>query len=302
MTGTKVTAQQSNFVLLASTIYLIVSIFGFIGFNATSSSAIQLNSYYNAIAALVGFVSYFILKNFHKESEKFTFGLERFIPLLTLVEGLLIFSVSQNACASSTQLIFSGGSTKPVDSGTLIYSAIITMFYVFSYVLHLNHVKNVGKSLPLSKVLLFRSLSIAIFSATISILFIISLALSQSNILPLAVNYVEPIAIFVLVSIAMKGPMGQIFGSMNQLLLGAPQKEESQAIRNIVASKMTSIDPDVYKVRPTKQGEMLYVNILLSQNFADSYPEQLKSLPTIKSVISKELLEQFPINKVEFSL
>ena len=96
--------------------------------------------------------------------------------------------------------------------------------------------------------------------------------------------------------------MGQIFGSMNQLLLGAPQKEESQAIRNIVASKMTSIDPNVYKVRPTKQGEMLYVNILLSQNFADSYPEQLKSLPTIKSVISKELLEQFPINKVEFSL
>ena len=41
----------------------------------------------------------------------------------------------------------------------------------------------------------------------------ISLALSQSNILPLAVNYVEPIAIFVLVSIAMKGPMGQIFGA-----------------------------------------------------------------------------------------
>ena len=96
--------------------------------------------------------------------------------------------------------------------------------------------------------------------------------------------------------------MGQILGSMNQLLLGAPQKEESQAIRNIVASKMTSIDPNAYKVRPTKQGEMLYVNILLSQNFADSYPEQLKSLPTIKSVISKELLEQFPINKVEFSL
>ena len=96
--------------------------------------------------------------------------------------------------------------------------------------------------------------------------------------------------------------MGQIFGSMNQLLLGAPQKEEAQAIRNIVASKMSGIDPNVYKVRPTKQGEMLYVNILLSQNFADSYPEQLKSLPTIKSVISKELLEQFPINKVEFSL
>ena len=109
MTGTKVTAQQSNFVLLASTIYLIVSIFGFIGFNATSSSAIQLNSYYNAIAALVGFVSYFILKNFHKESEKFTFGLERFIPLLTLVEGLLIFSVSAKCLRFIHTVNFLGG-------------------------------------------------------------------------------------------------------------------------------------------------------------------------------------------------
>ena len=302
MTFTKVTAQQTNFVILASSIYLIVSIFGFIGFNVTRSSAIQLNSYYNAIAALVGFVSYFILKNFHKESERFTFGLERFIPLLTLVEGLLIFSVSQNACASSTQLIFSGGSSNPVNSSTLIYSIIITACYIFSYILHLNHVKSVGKSLPLSKILLSRSLSITIFSAAISVLFVISIALTRSNILPSAVAYVEPIAIFVLVSIAMKGPMGQIFGSMNQLLLGAPQKEETIAINDIVGSRMTGINPEDYKVRPTKQGEMLYVSILLSENFADSYPDKVNSLQAIKNVISSDLLDQFPINRIEVSL
>ena len=302
MSVSKANAQQSNFLLLASSIYLVVSIFGFIGSNSTNSSALQLNSYYNAIAAITGFASFVLLRKFNADSKRFTFGLDRFIPLLTLVEGLLIFSVSQNACASSTQLIFSGGSENPVNSDTLIYSIIITIIYFLSYILHLNHVKNLGNSLPLSKILLAKSLIITIFSASIALLFGISIILTQINIFPPIRSYIEPIAIFVLVSIAMKGPMGQIFGSVNQLLLGAPQKEETNAIFAIIASRMAGMSPDSYKVRPTKQGEMLYVNILLSENFADSYPGKVNLLQTIKNTISEDLRNQFPINKVEFSL
>ena len=302
MSIAKATGQQSNFVLLASSIYLVVSVFGFIGSNATDSSALELNSYYNAIAALAGFVSFFILRSFNKDSKRFTFGLDRFIPLLTLVEGLLIFSVSQNACALSMPLIFSGGSENPVNITTLIYSIIISICYFLSYILHLKHTKSVGNSLPLSKLLLSRSLSITIFSVAITVLFGISIVLTQLNILPAAASHIEPIAIFVLVSIAMKGPMGQIFGSMNQLLLGAPQKEETIAINDIVMSRMEGISPENYKVRPTKQGEMLYVSILLSENFADSYPAKVNSLQAIKSMISTDLRDKFPINRIEFSL
>ncbi|MBL6802538.1 MAG: cation transporter [Synechococcus sp. BS307-5m-G38] len=302
MSIAKATGQQSNFVLLASSIYLVVSVVGFIGSNATDSSALELNSYYNAIAALAGFVSFFILRSFNKDSKRFTFGLDRFIPLLTLVEGLLIFSVSQNACALSMPLIFSGGSENPVNITTLIYSIIISICYFLNYILHLKHTKSVGNSLPLSKLLLSRSLSITIFSVAITVLFGISIVLTQLNILPAAASHIEPIAIFVLVSIAMKGPMGQIFGSMNQLLLGAPQKEETVAINDIVVSRMEGISPENYKVRPTKQGEMLYVSILLSENFADSYPAKVNSLQAIKSMISTDLRDKFPINRIEFSL
>jgi predicted Co/Zn/Cd cation transporter (cation efflux family) len=302
MSVTKVTAQQSNFVLFSSSIYLILSVFGFIGSNAVDSSALQLNSYYNAIAALAGFVSFFILRSFNKDSKKFTFGLDRFIPLLTLVEGLLIFSVSQNACALSMPLIFSGGSETPVNTFTFIFSIVITICYSFNYILHLKHTKSVNNTLPLSKLLLSRSLSITLFSAAITILFGMSIALSQLNILPAAVSYIEPLAIFVLVSIAMKGPMGQIFGSMNQLLLGSPQKEETLAINEVVVSRMAGISSSNYKVRPTKQGEMLYVNILLSANFADSYPDKFHWLQTTKNMISMDLRNQFPINRIEFSL
>ena len=302
MSIAKATGQQSNFVLLASSIYLVVSIVGFIGSNATDSSALELNSYYNAIGALARFVSFFIFRRFNKDSEGFTFGLDRFIPLLTLVEGLLIFSVSQNACALSMPLIFSGGSENPVNITTLIYSIIISICYFLSYILHLKHTKSVGNSLPLSKLLLSRSLSITIFSVAITVLFGISIVLTQLNILPAAASHIEPIAIFVLVSIAMKGPMGQIFGSMNQLLLGAPQKEETIAINDIVMSRMEGISPENYKVRPTKQGEMLYVSILLSENFADSYPAKVNSLQAIKSMISTDLRDKFPINRIEFSL
>lgn len=302
MSIAKATGQQSNFVLLASSIYLVVSVVGFIGSNATDSPALELNSYYNAIAALAGFVSFFILRSFNKDSKRFTFGLDRFIPLLTLVEGLLIFSVSQNACALSMPLIFSGGSENPVNITTLIYSIIISICYFLNYILHLKHTKSVGNSLPLSKLLLSRSFSITIFSVAITVLFGISIVLTQLNILPAAASHIEPIAIFVLVSIAMKGPMGQIFGSMNQLLLGAPQKEETVAINDIVVSRMEGISPENYKVRPTKQGEMLYVSILLSENFADSYPAKVNSLQAIKSMISTDLRDKFPINRIEFSL
>ena len=96
--------------------------------------------------------------------------------------------------------------------------------------------------------------------------------------------------------------MGQIFGSMNQLLLGAPQKEETMAINDIVMSRMAGISHEDYKVRPTKQGEMLYVSILLSENFADSYPDKVNSLQAIKNMISMDLLDQFPINRIEVSL
>lgn len=302
MSIAKVNAQESNFVLFASSIYLIVSVFGFIGSNAASSSALELNSYYNVIAALSGLLSFFILRNFNKNSKKFTFGLDRFIPLLTLVEGLLIFSVSQNACASSMSLIFSGGGENPVNTTTLIYSLIITICYSLNYIFHLKYSKSVNNSLPLSKLLLSRSLSITIFSASITILFGISIAFTQLNILPAAVNYIEPLAIFVLVSIAMKGPMGQIFGSINQLLLGSPQKDETLVINDVVVSRMAGINSDNYKVRPTKQGEMLYVNILLSANFADSYPDKFNALQSIKNMISMDLRNQFPINRIEFSL
>ena len=302
MSVTKVIAQQNNFVLFASSIYLILSVFGFIGSNAVDSFALELNSYYNAIAALAGFVSFFILRSFNKDSKKFTFGLDRFIPLLTLVEGLLIFSVSQNACALSMPLIFSGGSETPVNTSTFIFSIVITVCYSLNYFLHLKHTKSVDNTLPLSKLLLSRSLSLTLFSAAITTLFGISIVLSQLNILPAAVNYIEPIAIFVLVSIAMKGPMGQIFGSMNQLLLGSPQKQETLAINDVVVSRMAGINSANYKVRPTKQGEMLYVNILLSPNFADSYPDQFHGLQTTKNMISMDLQNQFPINRIEFSL
>ena len=150
--------------------------------------------------------------------------------------------------------------------------------------------------------MLYQEVSITIFSAAITVLFAISLAFTQLNIFPSIANYIEPIAIFVLVSIAMKGPMGQIFGSMNQLLLGAPQKDQTKAINDLVASRMVGISPDSYKVRPTKQGEMLYVNILLSEEFMNSYANKVNALQSIKSTINEDLLKQFPINKVEFSL
>ena len=152
------------------------------------------------------------------------------------------------------------------------------------------------------KVITFKkSFNHYIFCA-ITILLGISIALTQLDILPAAASHVEQIASFILVSIAMKGPMGQIFGSMNQLLLGAPRKEETIAINDIVVSRMEGISPGNYKVRPTKQGDMLYVSILLSENFADSYPDKVNSLQAIKSMISTDLRDQFPINRIEFSL
>ena len=89
---------------------------------------------------------------------------------------------------------------------------------------------------------------------------------------------------------------------MNQLLLCAPQKDQTKAINDLVASRMVGISPDSYKVRPTKQGEMLYVNILLSEEFMNAYANKVNALQSIKSTINEDLLKQFPINKVEFSL
>ena len=89
---------------------------------------------------------------------------------------------------------------------------------------------------------------------------------------------------------------------MNQLLLGSPPKAETLAINDVVVSRMAGISSANYKVRPTKLGEMLYVNILLSSNFADSYPDKFHELQTTKNMISMDLRNQFPINRIEFSL
>ena len=83
--------------------------------------------------------------------------------------------------------------------------------------------------------------------------------------------------------------MGQIFGSMNQLLLGSPPKDETKAISDVVASRMVGVSPDSYKVRPTKQGEMLYVNIFLLESFADYHPDIINSLQVIKNTINKNI-------------
>ncbi len=296
----QVIEREKHFILIASCIYLCLGIFSFISSSQSNSPSLELNGYYNTVGAIVSFLSVILLGKIQSGgTQRFAFGYERFIPLLTLVEGVMIFSVSQNACASAASLLFGGGSESPITLKTLTSAVIITLLYLGTYILHRKHLKIIGENQTLPKILIARVKVILTYSVAITFLFAASLGLQSINSISVATRYVEPVAVFVLVSLAMKGPMNQIFGSINQLLMGSPSKKEFNTISNIVDEVLKEFTPPEYITRATKLGETLYLNITfyLNENQATTY--SASSLQEIESNLQTALSNNYPIQNIE---
>ena len=292
--------KEKYFIFLASCIYLCLGIFSFVSSGQNNSPSLELNGYYNTVGAIVSFLSVILLGKIQSGgTHRFTFGYERFIPLLTLVEGVMIFSVSQNACAGAASLLFGGGSEGPITLKTLTSAVIITLLYLGTYVLHRKHLKIVGEEQILPKILLTRAKVILAYSMAITVLFVAALGLQSINSTSIATRYVEPVAIFVLVSLAMKGPMNQIFGSINQLLMGSPSKKEFDIISNTVSKVLKEIAPSEYLTRATKLGETLYLNITFYLNEDQSTTYSASHLRTIKNNLQAALSNDYPIQNID---
>lgn len=292
--------QERSFTFLASVFYLLLGVFSFISSSQSHSPSLELNGYYNLVSAIVGFLTIILLGRIQKGgSHKFLFGYERFIPLLTLVEGVMVFAVSQNACASATSLLFGGGTQDAIPQRTLYSAIIITLGYFVSYLAHKRHYNVTNGKLILSRILMFRIKTILGYSTATVLIFALAVLLTSTQLLPAAVHYVEPLAVFVLVSIAMKGPMSQIFGSVNQLLMGSPVKKEQDKITELMGIALRGIDPSQYLVKTTKLGETLYLNICFNLTKDGCFPFEGQELKRIEQAVSTAISDVYPIHKIE---
>ena len=292
--------KEKNFVLIASCIYLCLGIYSFISSGQSNSPSLELNGYYNTVGAIVSFLSVILLGKIQNGgTHKFAFGYERFIPLLTLIEGVMIFSVSQNACAGASSLLFGGGSESPISLRTLTSAAIISLLYLGTYILHRKHLKIIGEHQTLPKILISRVKVILTYSVATTFLFTAALMIQSINSTSIATRYVEPVAVFVLVSLAMKGPMNQIFGSINQLLMGSPSKKEFDIISNTVDKVLREFAPPKYLTRATKLGETLYLNITFHLNENQETTYSAIYLQKIRNNLQAALSGNYPIQNIE---
>ena len=292
--------KEKNFVLIASCIYLCLGIYSFISSGQSNSPSLELNGYYNTVGAIVSFLSVILLGKIQNGgTHKFAFGYERFIPLLTLIEGVMIFSVSQNACAGASSLLFGGGSESPISLRTLTSAAIISLLYLGTYILHRKHLKIIGEHQTLPKILISRVKVILTYSVATTFLFTAALMIQSINSTSIATRYVEPVAVFVLVSLAMKGPMNQIFGSINQLLMGSPSKKEFDIISNTVDKVLREFAPPKYLTRATKLGETLYLNITFHLNDNQETTYSAIYLQKIRNNLQAALSGNYPIQNIE---
>ena len=292
--------KEKNFVLIASCIYLCLGIYSFISSGQSNSPSLELNGYYNTVGAIVSFLSVILLGKIQNGgTHKFAFGYERFIPLLTLIEGVMIFSVSQNACAGASSLLFGGGSESPISLRTLTSAAIISLLYLGTYILHRKHLKIIGENQTLPKILISRVKVILTYSVATTFLFTAALMIQSINSTSIATRYVEPVAVFVLVSLAMKGPMNQIFGSINQLLMGSPSKKEFDIISNTVDKVLREFAPPKYLTRATKLGETLYLNITFHLNENQETTYSAIYLQKIRNNLQAALSSNYPIQNIE---
>ena len=249
------------------------------------SEAILLDGFFNFISLIMAIASLWVSWLITQPSNKhFQFDYLNFIPLVNVIKGLLIFTVSLFALASSVIAILNGG--RSLDAGLAVIYAIIAAAGCLIIALIQRHV---GQKTNSSMVIVDAQnwFVNGLVSLSVGIAFTIVVLLKGSPF-EWFTPYSDSTIVILVVLVSIGVPIQIIIQSIRQLLLAAPSSKIQRELNSILATAIEELPCTEYSVRMTETGQYIYVYLLwlLPQQEESN---KVKEVDRYRTIVTKAL-------------
>ena len=249
------------------------------------SEAILLDGFFNFISLIMAITSLWVSWLITQPSNRhFQFDYLNFIPLVNVIKGLLIFTVSLFALASSVIAILNGG--RSLDAGLAVIYAIIAAAGCLIIALIQRHV---GQKTNSSMVIVDAQnwFVNGLISLSVGIAFTIVVLLKGSPF-EWFIPYSDSTIVILVVLVSIGVPIQIIIQSIRQLLLAAPSSKIQRELNSILATAIEELPCTEYSVRMTETGQYIYVYLLwlLPQQEESN---KVKEVDRYRTIVTKAL-------------
>ena len=254
------------------------------------SDAILLDGFFNVVSFLMAVVTLWVAwLQQQPESARFNFGYFSFVPLVNVVKGLLIFTISLFALFSAISALLHGGRTLDANRA-VIYAAIAATGCLITAFIQ----RSISQKTPsvMLQVDAKNWLINGLISLSVGIAFGI-VALIKNTSYAWFVPYADSTIVAFLVLVTLPVPIQIIFQGINQLLLGAPSTQIQKRLKGIFEVAKEEFSCERYWLRTTQVGNRIFMSIywLLPQNFQLT---SIAELDYIREKIATDLQQDYP--------
>lgn len=264
------------------------ALLGFIWGFAIDSQMLIFDGVYSFISIILSGISLYVANVIKKqEDETFQFGRSQLEPIAILFKSLTIFSICLYAFVSAIQDLFNGGRETNIESA-ILYSIIATVSCLICWLIISNESKK-AKHSGLLMVEKYQWLMDTLLSCAVLVGFSFAYFLKNTQY-EIYIKYIDPLMVVLVTGYFFKMPIATLKGSIQELLLMAPDKEDE--IYEKVESSLDKITRsclfDDYEYRLAKTGRVYDIEI----SFISHNPElrlTMKELDDIRHKAEKEL-------------
>ena len=259
------------------------------------SEAILLDGFFNFISLIMAIATFWVSWLITQPANKhFQFDYLNFIPLINIIKGLLILTVSLFALASSVITIIEGG--RAMNAGLAVIYSIIAA--TGCLIIALTQ-RNIGQKTGSSMVIVDSQnwLVNGLISLSVGIAFGIVIFIKGSSF-AWFVPYSDSTIVIVVVLISIGVPIKIVIQGIKQLLLGAPSSKIQTELQKILANTIENLSCEQYRVRMTEVAQYIYVQILWL--FPDTEEStKIEQADQYRNIVNKSLQEHHQYLTVE---
>ncbi len=223
------------------------------------SEAILLDGFFNFISLIMALATLWVSWLIAQPNNKyFQFDYLNFIPLVNVIKGLLVLTVSLFALASSVIAILNGG--KNMDAELAVIYAIIAAGGCLIIALIQ---RNVGQKTGSTMVIVDAKnwLVNGLISFSVGIAFTIVVFIKGSSF-DWFVPYSDSTIVILVVLVSIGVPIQIVIQNLKQLLLAAPSSKIQRELKEILAALIEDLPCDRHSLRMTETGQYIYVYLL----------------------------------------
>ncbi len=253
------------------------------------SEAILLDGFFNVISFIMAVASLWVSWLVRKPaSQQFQFDHLNFIPLVNIIKGLLIFTVSLFALISAAIAILGGGRT--LNAGMAVVYAIIAASGCLIIALVQNRI---GQRTNSAMVIVDSQnwLINGLISMSVGIAFGL-VVLIKGTSFDWFIPYSDSAIVIILVVVTIPVPIKIILENVNQLLLGAPSSEIQKQLTTVLKTVVEDLPCTKYRLRMTQAAQYVYMHIFwLLPKQADSI--SVAEVDRIRTKITERLKKTY---------